>query len=230
MLWLGIGTFILLKCTQGAVSSSSNPAPIPAWGLDAGFLLLVITHTISIWKPSALPRYYFVLMPACIGVISCWLGSHIQPKDLLRWRGALLTGLMIILLSLFWQDSFLGIAPDQPYVQRNDSNYRTLSLNSATDNIKLTRQCRELNASDYILRQGRLLSPGPIWTCIHDASLPKLTAELQPGEEIVMAISKTSMIRKQHLQQDAQAPETMGFSCSQPKMIQPASQLIRCGR
>ncbi|ABM79248.1 glycosyltransferase family 39 protein [Prochlorococcus marinus] len=230
VLAIGLGTFLLLKFTQTNTSSPSNLFLIQAWGVDAGLLLLIITYTISIWKPSALPRYYIVLAPACLGAISCWLGAHIHSKELLKWRGVLLTGIIAILLSLFWTDSFTRIAPESPYKQRNDSNYRALSINAAASKIKLTRQCSELNASDYVLRQGRLLLPGPNWTCINNKRLLKIASKIKVGQEIVIADSKSSNLRKQRLQKDAKALEAMGFNCSKAEMIEPASQVIRCLR
>jgi len=227
---IGLGTFLLLKLTQTNTSSSSGLFLIQAWGLDAGLLLLIITYTISIWKPSALPRYYIVLAPACLGVISCWLGSQIHSKDLLQWRGVLLTGIIAILLSLFWTDSFTRIAPESPYKQRNDSNYRALSINAAASEIKLTRECTELNASDYVLRQGRILLPGPNWICINNNSLPKISSKIKDGQEILIADSKSSNLRKHRLQKDAKVLEAMGFNCSKPEVIKPASQVIRCWR
>ena len=230
ILAIGLGTFLLLKLTQANTSSPSGLFLIQAWGLDAGLLLLIITYTISIWKPSALPRYYIVLAPACLGVISCWLGAHIHSKELLQWRGILLTGIIAILVSLFWTDSFTRIAPESPYKQRNDSNYRALSINAAASKIKLTRQCSELNASDYVLRQGRLLLPGPNWICINDNSLPKIASKIKVGQEVAIADSKSSNLRKHRLQKDAKVLEAMGFKCSTPEVIEPASQVILCWR
>lgn len=216
---------------------------VAAWGLDAAALLAVFSFVMSIWRPSAVDRYYIVLVPACIGMFSCWLGEQIQPGDLRRWRGLLLVLCFAIVLTLWWSDSFTKIArvPGKPY--RNGQDFRAVSIQAsvtagAGPALKLSEQCRQLNASDHVLVEGGIMpAPRSRWLCPGKgesvAHWLQSIDPLSPQQELVLAMvgrQKEKVSDGIPAQADVDELESAGWSCGRMERLGPSTMLMRCHR
>lgn len=150
------------------------------WGLDAGLLLLVLTALISAVRPSAFPRYYIVLVPACLGVCACWLGAVLEAYPTAGWRRPWMEmALLVAVLGIFWTSGYEPINPPAETVATRDgSDFRSLSLMAAHAPLKYTTafQCPALNSYDELLRQEHLSSARSSWHC-----LPQFTAGDTPS-------------------------------------------------
>jgi len=241
VLALGAGLVLVLAAANRHRSSPSLRSLVRVWGLDAAALLAVGSVVISIWRPSAVDRYYIVLVPACIGFCSCWLGVQIQRGDLLRWRGLLLMGVLSVLLLVWWSDSFAQIAPtaDRPY--RKGQDFRAVSLRAALVELpepplKLSRQCRQLNASDHVLAQaGFLPAAAGRWRCpAKDQPLADWLSRVE-GRTTTMrlvwaAIGRPKGRDQDPIEADRRELVASGLACSEPERLAPSTLMVRCHR
>jgi hypothetical protein len=140
------------------------------WGLDAGVLLFLATFLVSLVKPSSFPRYYIVLVPSLIGVFSCWISLQLRNYSHRQWRFAVVSIGMIVMLAIFWFDSFLWIVPGTQGADRYGSDFRTLALLGSQTQFKFSPQCVQLNVYDHVLKQERLIDPAGSWLCLTESN------------------------------------------------------------
>jgi uncharacterized membrane protein len=236
------GVLVLVLAVANCDRPQSPLFPlVRAWGLDAAALLAVLSFLVSIWRPSAVDRYYIVLLPACIGVFSCWLGEQLLLGDLLRWRGLLVVLCFATVLSLWWSDSFSQIAPSPGHPYRKGQDFRAVSIQASVTAgsgpvLKLSRQCRQLNASDHILVEGGIIPTSRSrWLCLGKGE--PLVHRLQELDPLTSArvLVWASLGRQKDSDgvpapADVHALESAGWSCGRIERLGPSTMLMRCRR
>ena len=235
--WLWI--LAITAALVGVLTLTRRPAPaeprgglVAAWGLDAALLLTLVSVTVSLWKPSAVDRYYIVVVPACIGALSCWFGTQIRVQERLDWRAALTLLALTLLLVRFWGDAYTPVLPRQGVIHRKGENVRAISLATADAPWRYSRQCRQLNASDHVLRQGHWPVGDHAWICVgprlQHQDWVRLIAPLKPGDALVMAAVGKRQISLGGIERDREQLEGMGLRCGRMQRYGPGTRLLRC--
>ena len=231
----------ILRITRRFGTESTSAQLVRIWGLDAAALLAVSSFVISVWRPSAFDRYYIVLLPASVGALSGWLGMQVQGRNSAGWRVWLLMFILAGLLVLFWGDAFTQIAPGPGISHRKGQDFRAVSFKAASGNIKISRQCRQLNASDYVLSQGGLLAaPQTRWRCPdQQRSLSDWLAQLdgsdsaasQPSGDLIFAVvGRRQAGEAVPVTADLEAIESAGYACRPLERLGPSTLVVRCRR
>jgi len=233
-----IGALVLLvwRRSRGLTPRLADLAV--AWGLDAGLLLLVLTALISVVRPSAFPRYYIVLVPACLGVCACWLGAVLEAAPDRRWPWPE-AALLAAVLGLFWTGGHTQISPPPAWgATRDGSDFRSLSLMAATATDKYTTdfQCPVLNIYDDLLRQERLSSARSRWQCLPRspaAGAPAFSGLIGAAPPRTVLIGTGTLPWRLQLEQEQLQPfrrhlEGLGYRCRRDPRSSRAASLISC--
>lgn len=215
------GVLVVLVCWSPQHAGSRQVRKLMAdWGLDAGLLLLAGSFLVSMLKPSAIDRYYIVLVPAAIGVSACWLGARLGAlKDPGQWRRALVVMTLSFLLLLFWADSYHLIVPSpRSEAHRKGNDFRLLAMVSASAPLKFSPQCRQLNAYDHVLVQEHLLQPQAPWECLQPGGRKDGLAwgrqvASSAEKEVVLAITGRKITKSSFLDPYLLGLEARGFRC-----------------
>jgi mannosyltransferase len=227
---LGVVVLLLFGGNRKAVAV---PGLMADWGVDATFLLLVSTLLVSVFKPSAVDRYYIVVLPASLGFFSSWLGARLQMEDLRSWRGLGISLLLFLVLANFWTVSFRQIVPQLDGV-RKSGDFRGLSYAAETLPDKLSWQCRQLNASDLVLREARVIAPVATWRCLDAPLSPgdllQAVDLVPPGSSVGIAATG----RRDAGQLVASIPwswlKARGFECAWRSRLSSRARLLICQR
>jgi len=207
-----------------------------AWGLDAGVLLLVGTVLVSIVKPSAADRYYIVLVPACLGVFSCWLGDQLASGQGRKWRRWLVCGVLAAMLGLFWRDAYLRIDPPGEWSgSREGADYRTLAVRAAPVDAKFApySQCYWLRAYDRILRAEHLIRPQAEWQCLPEPARTKGSRRrrFEPDHQIlVLAATQQPRPPLEELRPVLDQLRAGGYRCEGDPGSTVRAQVMQCRR
>jgi hypothetical protein len=244
--WPVVVMVVIGLTTTLAVANRDRPQSslfplVRAWGLDAAALLAVVSFVVSIWRPSAVDRYYIVLLPSCIGVFSCWLGEQLKSGELLRWRGLMLLLCFSTVLSLWWSDSFAQIAPPLGHSYRKGQDFRAVSIQASVKSgldpvLKLSRQCRQLNASDHVLVEGGILPVSRSkWLCPGKGDTLAHWVEsidpFNPTQVLVLAtVGRQKSSDGVPAQKDVHQLEAAGWICGHIERLGPSTRLATCRR
>jgi mannosyltransferase len=231
---LACGVLALLFWRQPTSRLEAASVLVKDWGVDAGLLLFVGTFAVSLLKPSAVDRYYIVLVPAFIGAFSCWLGLQIRDSGVGPWRRGLVAVIFAAILVLFWHDSYRAIAPlARMDGHRKGNDFRSLSLMAAYSPFKYSSQCRQLNAYDHLLIQENLSRPLAPWGCLplRGRSVDPAFADQfprLPGKLVALAVTGRKTSAETVLGPFRQALEARGFECALDQHSTRSASVFNC--
>ena len=191
-------------------------------GLTASALMVVGLVAISFVKPMAFSRYFVVLLPSVIP----WLASTGAQLPLNRRGGTVAVMFSVIVLVLWWHQSFLGINGVLGGSRESD-NFRAVSLLTAGQRERYSPRPRLLQFSDQVqLASGRIaVDPAP-WGGPYD--LNRRLQQRPLPEEVWLATSGPEQtLPKGLLPLESEAAQA-GFSCEALDASPAFTRVLRC--
>ena len=197
---------------------------LDASGLIPSALMVVGVVGLSFAKPMAFSRYFVVLVPALIP----WLAVQGARVTLNRRGQATTLAAIALLLTLWWQQAYLGVGP-QLGGGRESDNFRAISQLTSGASARYAPRPRLLNLSDRMeLATGRLPAPVVRWQGAdglkrHLQAWPQL-----PDPTMVLAASGPEAIIKRRLKSMQQQVESAGLVCRPMKEAPLFTRILRC--
>lgn len=231
-----LGGLVLVLALSGSRVQIEPVLPrlLADWGLDAGLLLLVGSVLVSLIKPSAIDRYYIVLVPAAIGVFICWLGVQLSGASRGGWRLALVAATATFALVMFWGDSYRMIHPrSQLQAARKSHDFRSLVLMAAPASLKFSAQCRQLNAYDDLLRREYVLNPISDWRCLDGLGYGSDRGFVDQlgrskGAPITLAVTGRETPVETSFESYLQGLGSQGYACSDDGRSTQIARVVTC--
>ena len=178
-------------------------------GLMPSLLMVVGVVVVSFVKPIAFSRYFIVLVPAVVPLLSAQLGSW----DLNRFGRSCCLVLLGLLLASWWGPGFAGLDTGVSGVRESDQ-FRSISQRTSGLANRYSPRARMLNLSDRMeLSMGRIpLAPSP-WG--GKAQLEARLSQSPLPKELWLASSSTRASFHMHqLQSFQERVEHIGFVCN----------------
>ncbi|WP_244279369.1 glycosyltransferase family 39 protein [Synechococcus sp. UW69] len=202
--------------------------PWPAWnlldrsGLIPSLLMVLGVVVVSFVKPMAFSRYFVVLLPAVVPVLSVQIGG----LELNRFgRGCGLVVLGLILAS-WWGPGFSELDAGLGGVREQDQ-FRQISQRTSGLEERYSPRERLFNLSDRMeAAMGRIPSPSAPWG--GKADLKQRLQGLDQPQQLWLASSGPPLAMKRKLKPLQSQVELAGFRCEPQATDLTHARLLRC--
>lgn len=191
-------------------------------GLIPSLLMVAGVVVISFWKPMAFSRYFVVLLPAIVPVVSVLIGRF----ELNRLgRGCGLVALSLLLAS-WWGPGFAELDSGIGGV-REKHQFRLVSQRTNGMEERYSPSPRLFNLSDRMeLAMGRIALPRSPWK--GEGALTQRLEALDPPKKLWMASTGSPWAMERKLKPLRRQAELAGYRCEQQATDLTHAVLLHC--
>ena len=177
---------------------------------------------VSFVKPLAFSRYFVVLLPSMLPLLSVVLTA----SPLHRWGQRLVLGVLVLLLISWWGPGFAELDPAAGGVREQDQ-FRAISQRTSGERERYSPRARLLNLSDQMeLAMGRINAPELPWGD-RDELRERLLRPPLP-DELWLASSGPLPKLNRKLKPLQQQVEAAGYVCDDRSAGFSHARLLRC--
>jgi len=185
-------------------------------------VMVMAVVLVSFVKPLAFSRYFVVLLPSVLPLLSVVLTA----SPLHRWGQRLVLGVLVLLLISWWGPGFAELDPAAGGVREQDQ-FRAISQRTSGERERYSPRARLLNLSDQMeLAMGRITAPELPWGD-RDELRERLLRPPLP-DELWLASSGPLPKLNRKLKPLQQQVEAAGYVCDDRSAGFSHARLLRC--
>ena len=185
-------------------------------------VMVMAVVLVSFVKPLAFSRYFVVLLPSVLPLLSVVLTA----SPLHRWGQRLVLGVLVLLLISWWGPGFAELDPAAGGVREQDQ-FRAISQRTSGERERYSPRARLLNLSDQMeLAMGRINAPELPWGD-RDELRERLLRSPLP-DELWLASSGPLPKLNRKLKPLQQQVEAAGYVCDDRSAGFSHARLLRC--